>query len=238
MTHGLDLIAALKSIRVTLIGGRPRVCGGRNSVGAGDSVLLGWTTLMAPARAGEDENDGGEGANEHLGLSSWRRGLEGYWCGQWNWGLVRSIEESASKKGFLLSETPEQIPAKWSSFSEQHSWQQIHICPEAGGEIDGGLGRGWLPDLYMKTWTTRHGWLKEKLSIVVNEEGGLEQTSDFWEFNTLTWGGEQLFRWLELPTLYIRESVLDRKNSIQKASGLSSITCLTWLTWWPQPHHL
>lgn len=79
MTHGLDLLAALKSAGVALIdGGGSTIAsvgtaiasGGTDSisVGIGDSVVVEDTN--GTGKGGEDENNGGEGAKEHLGSSS------------------------------------------------------------------------------------------------------------------------------------------------------------------------
>jgi hypothetical protein len=62
----------LKSAAVALIGSGTSLsaCGGRDSVGAGDSVVVVVEDIDGTGKGGEDEDDDGEGANEHLGLSS------------------------------------------------------------------------------------------------------------------------------------------------------------------------
>jgi hypothetical protein len=67
MTDRLDFIAALKSAGVALIDG-----GGTDSVSAGstDDSVVGVEDSNGTGKGGEDEDDGGEGVNEHLGLSS------------------------------------------------------------------------------------------------------------------------------------------------------------------------
>ena len=69
MTHGLDIIAALKRSRVALIDGSLGARGVRDSVGAGDSVV-GAGDPDGTGKGGEDEDDGGEETNEHLELNS------------------------------------------------------------------------------------------------------------------------------------------------------------------------
>ena len=62
----------MKSARVALIDGGRLILsarGGRDSVGAGDTVV-GAEDADGTGKDGEDENDGGEGVNEHLDSSS------------------------------------------------------------------------------------------------------------------------------------------------------------------------
>ena len=71
MTHGLDIIAALKRSRVALIDGSLGAHGGRDSVGAGDSVVgAGDPDGTGKGGEGKGEDDGDEETNEHLELSS------------------------------------------------------------------------------------------------------------------------------------------------------------------------
>jgi len=68
MTHGLDLVAALKSAGVALIDGGTLIAGGGKDSVSADIVQVLKDTKGA-GKGGEDEDQGGEGANEHLGLS-------------------------------------------------------------------------------------------------------------------------------------------------------------------------
>jgi hypothetical protein len=66
------VFTALKNAGVALIGGgRPRAYGGTDSVNAGDSVVVVVVVEHTNGTCkGGDEEDGGEGANEQLGLRS------------------------------------------------------------------------------------------------------------------------------------------------------------------------
>jgi len=67
------LVAALKSAGVAL---RTQTATGRtDSVSADVVQVVVVKDTNGAGKGGEDEDNGGEGANEHLGLSSSRRGL-------------------------------------------------------------------------------------------------------------------------------------------------------------------
>jgi hypothetical protein len=88
----------LKRSGVALIdGGSLGARGGRDSVGVSDSVV-GANNTDGTSKGGEDEDDGGEEANKHLGLNS--EGEDVLWIVELG---ACSTEEAASKMGALLS---------------------------------------------------------------------------------------------------------------------------------------